>query len=236
MSDATVVIDGRFNGPPNSGNGGYVCGLVGGYIDGPAAVRLHAAIPLDRDLALVTANGAATLHDGDTLIAAGRVAEFDLDVPDPPTLEVAEAAAKRYRGFEEHVFSNCFVCGPDRTAESGLRIFAGAVEGRDMVAAPWTPHESLGDSDGHIGPEYLWAALDCPGAFSFPQVEDKACLLGELCTQIDHPVKVGEPCIVIGWFLGNEGRKYYSGTAVFTASGQRCAAARATWIETELPS
>src|SRR3982750_648655 len=31
-----VVIDSRFNGPPDSANGGYTCGLVAAAIDGPA--------------------------------------------------------------------------------------------------------------------------------------------------------------------------------------------------------
>jgi hypothetical protein len=30
-----VVIDRRFNGPPNSTNGGYTCGLVGTTVNPP---------------------------------------------------------------------------------------------------------------------------------------------------------------------------------------------------------
>ena len=34
MTDS-LVISSRFCGPPGSGNGGYVCGRVAAYLDGP---------------------------------------------------------------------------------------------------------------------------------------------------------------------------------------------------------
>ena len=43
-------------------------------------------------------------------------------------------------------------------------------------------------------------------------------------------VKVGEPHIVIGWPISEEGRKFFTGTAIFTKEGKLCAAAKATWI------
>ena len=44
---AVVSIPSRFNGPPLSGNGGYSCGVLAAFIDGPAQVRLHVPPPLD---------------------------------------------------------------------------------------------------------------------------------------------------------------------------------------------
>ena len=37
----TLVIGSRFCGPPDSGNGGYVCGLIADYLGGPAEVTLR---------------------------------------------------------------------------------------------------------------------------------------------------------------------------------------------------
>ena len=54
-------------------------------------------------------------------------------------------------------FPNCFVCGHARS-EDGLHIHAGPVDGRDVHAAPWTVAPET------VGPEFVWAALDCPGA------------------------------------------------------------------------
>ena len=42
-----VEVHRRFRGPPTSGNGGYVAGLVAEWIDGPAEVDLLAPIPLE---------------------------------------------------------------------------------------------------------------------------------------------------------------------------------------------
>ena len=45
-----VTIDPRFNGPPDSGHGGYVSGVVASFLEGPARVRLHRPPPLGRRL------------------------------------------------------------------------------------------------------------------------------------------------------------------------------------------
>ena len=37
----TIVVPGRFNGPPGSGNCGYVSGRMARYVQGPASVRLR---------------------------------------------------------------------------------------------------------------------------------------------------------------------------------------------------
>ena len=48
-----VRINRRFRGPPDSGNGGYVCGLVAQALGGSdCEITLHAPPSLDRDLQL----------------------------------------------------------------------------------------------------------------------------------------------------------------------------------------
>lgn len=230
MSDS-LTIGRRFNGPPNSGNGGYTCGVLGAMMDGPAAVRLKAPPPLDTPLDVALVDGHIDLRDGDSIVAEARPFEGRLEAPEPPPLEEAEAAAKHYRGYHDHVFPTCFVCGTERAVGDGLRIFAGPVDGRDMVAAPWTPHASLADDNGNVRKEFIWAALDCPGAFAFPQPEGRAVVLGELAVSIRGPVRAGEPHIVIAWDMGHEGRKHWAGSAVYTAKGDCRAVANATWIE-----
>ena len=42
--------------------------------------------------------------------------------------------------------------------------------------------------------------------------------------------RVGERCAVVGWRIGAEGRKLYSGTALYTESGRLCAIGHCTWI------
>jgi hypothetical protein len=42
-----LTIPSRFNGPAGVGNGGYVCGRIAAYVDGPATVTLRRPPPLD---------------------------------------------------------------------------------------------------------------------------------------------------------------------------------------------
>jgi hypothetical protein len=231
----SIRIKRRFHGPSDSGNGGYSCGVVGSFIDGPAAVRLHIPPPLDTRLDLREKDGGVELFNHDELVASGRPAIFDLDIPAPPDFAEAQAASNLYRGFDSHFYPSCFVCGPEREHGDGLRTFPGPLDsgsGPDgMVAAAWIPDESLAGSSGLVSEEYLWAVLDCPGAYAFPEPATGAILLGELAVSISKPVAVGEKCVVIGWQIKQEGRKHYTGTALFGETGACCAMGYATWFE-----
>jgi hypothetical protein len=222
----TIVIERRFHGPPGSGNGGYTCGLLASFVREPAQVTLRLPPPLDRPLRVERGDVWAQLLDGDELVAgAVSTALEPLDLPEPPSLPEAERAASRYRGFGHHAFPTCFVCGPERPEGDGLRIFAGPVAGRaPLVAAPWTP------SATSVGREFVWAALDCPGAFAVGYPDRGATLLGRLAAQIDSVPTPGDRCIVAAWPLGEDGRKLYAATAVFSEAGDALAWARATWI------
>ncbi len=228
-----VTIDRRFNGPPDSGHGGYVCGVVAGLVGGSAEVTLRRPPPLGRPLEIQRLDGGrVTLRDGDTVVADGAPASVDIDVPEPVGFPDAEAAGKSYLGFVQHAFPTCFGCGPKRAEGDGLRIFPGWIDGRNIVAAPWTPNASLTDADGAVRPEFVWAALDDAGAWALirdPSVGPPV-VLGRLAATLLAPVLGGEPCVVIGWPLGEDGRKHYSGTALFSAEGQLRAFARATWV------
>ena len=239
-----VIIGRRFRGPPASGNGGYSCAMLARYIDGPAAVRLNIPPPLDKPLAVRrTDNGVEMVYqdgEGEVTVGSARPATLELDVPEAPGFDAAEAASKRYRGFVNHWFPGCFVCGPRREHGDGLRIFAGPIGAgsgpEGMVAAAWIPDASLADESGRVAREFLWAALDCPGACSFPDPVQSALLLGELAVSIEGSVAPGERCVVIGWEVGRQGRKHFTGTALFGESGTRRAIGRATWFEVPAPA
>jgi len=232
MTSELLVISSRFCGPPKSGNGGYVCGRVAAHIRGPSSVRLKAPPPLETELRIEASESEARLLHGSDVIAEAKAAALDLAPPAAPSFTEAEAAAKTYSGFTRHVFPRCFVCGPQRATGDGLRIFPGSTASRSMVAAPWVPDASLGNGSGEVRAEFLWAALDCTGAFSLlPIPEDKAIVLGELCARIDASIAPGEKCVVTGWQLQLDGRKRIAGSAVFSSSGRPVAVGRATWIE-----
>lgn len=230
MADALIVPP-RFCGPSGAANGGYFAGLLAARLGGEVEVTFRRPVPLERAV-VVQARGsdALVVLDGETELAEAARTSVDLRPPPPVSLAEAEIATRRFPRFVAHPIPRCFVCGPERAVGDGLRIFPGPVEGRDVVAAPWTPDASLGDRDGATPPEFLWAALDCAGAFAVNEPPRGLALLGRLAARVDGAVGVGSPCVVVGWSLGSEGRKLHAGTAVFSACGDLCAVARATWV------
>jgi hypothetical protein len=214
-----VIIPPRFNGPPGSANGGYACGLVSEALGGGFEVMLRHPPPLGVELDLV----GHELKQGDVVIAeARRMTESVLDAPDAVSVEDAQEASKRYPGFRHHAYPTCFTCGPER--DDGLGIFPGPVEGREgVVASPWTPREAL-------RPEIVWAAIDCPSGWAVDDFQREGVLLGRMGAAIAALPTVGEPSVVIGWRIGEEGRKRFAGSALFSAGGELLAAARSTWI------
>jgi len=241
MTDS-IIIHRRFHGPPDSGNGGYSCGIVGGFIDGPAVVRLCVPPPLDTEMTVRQRADGVALLDGDEVVAFGKPTTVDIEVPAAPDFVAAEAAAKRYRGFDSHFYPACFVCGPAREHGDGLRIFAGPLHTdaqpgtgpENMVAATWIPDDSVINASGSVATEYIWAVLDCPGAYAFHEPAHGTILLGELAVAIHGSVVIGEKCVVTGWEINNDGRKHYTGTALFGESGSCRAVGYATWFEVPL--
>lgn len=237
-----IIIDRRYCGPPNSGNGGYVCGRLARHIPGGAEVTLRMPPPLDTPLHPVAAgDGTWELRDGARVVATGRAMELTL-----ARLETASFADARAAELltpvkpHEHPLPGCFVCGPARAPGDGLRIFAGPLgrQGRKAVlAASWTPDVHLAAGDGRLAPEFLWSALDCPTGYACNYDEatdgfDKApLLLGRMAARIACRPRPGERCVVTAWPTGRDGRKRIAEAALHDEAGTLLAVARATWIE-----
>jgi hypothetical protein len=227
-----VSIPARFKGPPASGHGGYSAALAAQFVDGQAEVVLRAPPPLETPLTVERgSDGAVRLLDGETVVAEARTAALDLELPAPVSVDEAAEAASRSPLLQYHPFGTCFVCGTEREEGDGLRLFAGPVEGRQVVAVPWTPHSSLAD-DGAVRFEFVWSVLDCPSGNAIMLIEtSRPSVLARLAVDIVAPVKAGEPHVAIGWPIGRERRKLHTGSAIHTADGELCAYARALWVE-----
>jgi hypothetical protein len=225
-----VTIPGRFNGPLDSGQGGYSAGVVASFVEGLAAVNLRRPVPLDRALRVVRDDGSVKLLDGEDLIADGEPADaLAVDVPQPVGVEDAHEATTRYPGTHDGPFSRCFVCGLAR--HDSLHVFAGEVPGRGVLATPWTPPAWTADDAGVVRPEFVWAVLDCPATFA-PILAGPATagFLARFSVRIDRPVLAGVEHVIIGWPLTIEGRKFHAGAAIFDADGALLASARALLI------
>ncbi len=224
-----LIIDKQFCGPSESGNGGYSAGTVAANVPFPAEVTLRKPPPLDRPMRLVVDGDSAQLLNGETLVAEARKAgDFKLDIPAPVDFEDAQKAMEHFYGYEHSPFPNCFVCGHLRKHGEGLKIHPGRV-GEQIVASPWIPYPDLGNKDGFVKTEFIWAALDCPGAWALID-HDQVVVLGRIAVKEVLPIKVEEPCVVVGWVISSEGRKTFTGTAIYNKKKEVCAFAKATWI------
>ena len=237
-----IVVAQQFCGPPNSGNGGYCCGILAKDIAGPASAVLRARIPLDVALDLKVGEGAAELFDAEgALVARGHAASAtDLpQVPAPPCLAAAQAAEARYLGLTQRVHPTCFSCGPEREDGDGLKVFAGQLADAPAghVACPWTPHANFADAGGLTPVEVIWAALDCPGFFAWVVKEGRhGALLGTMTGEVLRRPRAGETCIVQAWPIAREGRKETAGVALHAADGELLARAHQVWIVMSPPA
>ena len=215
----------RFRGPLTSANGGYASGTLAAFLAGDTVeVTLRLPPPLERPLQVQRNGDSAVLLDGDAVVAEARVADLDpdLDLPAPVAFADAEQATTRFVAVGNPVFRECFVCGV-RDDHDGLGIYAGPVEGRELLhAAPWTVSEA--------SPELVWAAIDCPGAYAVGAAGRGGVVLGRMTARIDRVPESGDRCVVVSWPVGEDGRKLFAGTALFAEDGELLALAKQVWI------
>lgn len=233
--DGSVTIPERFNGPPESGNGGYVCGRLAAQVgSGPARVSLRLPPPLGRPLAVERGEGTVALRDGERLVAEGEpIGAVEVEPPARPGLEEARRASGRYPWFERHVFPTCFVCGPGRPGRDGLGLYTGPADSGPAFAGIWEPGLEW-ERDGRVCDEIVWAALDCPSALPVMPADPRhgpPSVLARLEVSIEGRVVAGRPHAVVAWRLGAEGRKRHSASAILGEDGTVLARARALWVE-----
>jgi hypothetical protein len=237
-----VRFERRFQGFPDGALGGYAAGVAARGIDGPAEANLRSLPPMERDLELTSGDdGSVELHDGETLVLEVHPGDFELEIPETPGLNEAEAANRdplHARGMQ--LYPSCFTCGPDREAGDGLRLFMGQAPGRaGMLVASWTPDERLAEGS-ELPSELIWAALDCPTVWAAWLGDDgKVALrakgtfpvLARQRVEQLQPVPTGEAAIVTAWRIGDDGRKHTTGAAIHAPSGQLLARAESLLID-----
>ncbi|MEU4428383.1 hypothetical protein AB0F81_47850 [Actinoplanes sp. NPDC024001] len=217
-----MLIPARFNGPPGTGNGGWCSGVfavaAGARTGGsPFQVTLRVPPPLETGLELRD----GSVFAGETLVAEVTAADTAGDGVAAVALDAAAEASRSYPGFTAHPFPTCFVCGPDRAAGDGLRIFPGVLpDGR--TAAPWTVPDE-------VSVPTMWAALDCPGGWS-AIARGQAYVLGRITAAVEALPAPGAECVVTGAAVEISGRKAIVDSTVHGPDGSRLATARATWI------
>lgn len=227
-----MTIDGRFNGPPTYGNGGYVAGRMATLLAKKTTITtLRAPTPVDKQLNILNKVNMVQLLDGEQLLVeTATLDDFVLDIPAiRPSFDEAKATEANYNSFESVGASRCFVCGTNR--HDGLRVFAGPLTNTDYVAAAFQPADDM-IADGVVEEAYIHAALDCPGYYAATGGNCFA-LLGQMSTKIICPMTAGEKGVVLGWKISQETKKHKVGTALFGEDGRTIAYSKALWIETK---
>ncbi|HET7385849.1 MAG TPA: hypothetical protein VFJ19_04205 [Nocardioidaceae bacterium] len=246
---AELVVARRFRGPAQSGNGGFVAGLLAECVDVPSMgtescateVTLRRPPPLETPMSVrrLPADGehgeGAELLLGADLVAQARTVDHAPDAVDTVDASLAAEAMAGYAGLRSHPFPGCFGCGPDREEGDGLRVFPGPV-GEHLVASTWTPHQSLAvESDlidggvARVGLPTAWAAMDCVGGWS-EDVEGRPVVLGRMTARVDALPAVGETHVVVGRRLGAEGRKTFTASTIYDSDGRVVARAEHVWF------
>jgi hypothetical protein len=223
---ADIIISDRFNGPPSSGNGGYVSGLIGKHIEGPAEVSLKLPPPLNTALELSGSESGAVLHSADTIYGVGKSAQFDAEIPQIPH---GTDYGDHPNDVKFKPFDTCFVCGDARRLGDGLCIHAKPIIGHEgHVGANWELHPNLAAKNGNVDPVYIWSALDCPGYAACAYGEP--ALLARMTTKIVSPLKCEGSAFVLGWREGGSGRKRFCGTALYDQACNLVAFSQALWV------
>ena len=92
----TISMAAQFRGPPNSANGGYACGVMGGAIEGPFTAVLRAPPPLDTPMLLIRDDAGVRLEsEAGDVIGQARPADAAISVQ-PPAPSLADAIAVRH--------------------------------------------------------------------------------------------------------------------------------------------
>ncbi len=219
-----MIIEGRYNGPADSGNGGWTAGTVAGVLPDAAAVAVTLRIPPPLDTPFSVVAEAETIKvyaHGSTLVAEAQPAQVDDDDVQPVSYAEAVSISAGYPGFAAHPFPTCFVCGPDRAPGDGMRMFPGrVVDG--VTATPWIV-------PGDVSAAMIWAALDCPGGWAVG-IEARPYVLGRMATRIEAVPEPGSDCVVMGHLRGLDGRKAFVASTLFGPDRTVLAVSRATWI------
>ncbi|WP_419992888.1 hypothetical protein [Streptomyces boninensis] len=239
----SVVIPAVVEGYHGVAFGGYVAGLLAGRAAGGAAaatgvgvdfrgiVKPGVPVPLRTD-----EDAAALTDDGGGVLAAAAPRPVAVEAPAVPSLEEAREGSRRYLVERRGViadYTECFGCGPDLPPEKGMRVFPGRVPDREVFAAAWTPHASMGGADGSLPPELVWSALDCPAGWAVRVLgaADDMSVTAALDAAVLAPVRAGVEHVVFSWSIDGAGRKHRGGAAIATGDGEVCVVSESLWID-----
>jgi len=236
----TITIDPAYHGFEGAGHGGYTSGMAAKIAGGPVEVTIRRRIPVGEPMEVRRLEGGRIeLRGAEGPILQAAPGEPRVELPTPVGPAEAEDAARRFLGYTWTPSSTCLTCGTHRDEGEGLRVFPGPVAGRPgLVAAPWVPHPNFAGQDGLLPEEFVWAALDCPGAWALrgdPSEPYRRTVTVQMTARVDRPVRAGEPHVVMAWPVPGRRRLLDAACAVIGPDGRVAAVATTVWLPAERP-
>ena len=230
----SIRIGQWFQGPTDSGQGGWTAHRLQTAIGQPVSVAIRRPIPLETDLEVVEVVDAWHLIDPadpeqPVLIATAASANFAST--DAVSLADAQQARTRFPLHEDHPVPVCFSCGaqPD-----SMQVHSGDLpDGR--WATDWRVPDWAVDDAGEVDEGALWAAIDCAQAWYAGNADGrKHCVTVQLEVALNEPLEPGATYVLVAW-EGTyprewDGRKRGAGAAAFTIDGRCVAHSSSFWI------
>lgn len=242
MKIDNTVLSQRFCGPPKTGNGGFTAGILAEAVGASAAeIRLLSPTPVETSIVIESEKGQkGSIYDDSKKVLATLQSISDEDFPEyklpiVPDLDETKKISAFYPGFTTHPFPTCFVCGPKRELNDGMRIFVGAAPKQvgfdNLMVGHWLPDETVVSEDDTVRDAAIWGALDCPGGFSAVLDKPKLIVLSKIRGKIIKPAKIGDDYTVMSWRLQKMSRAFKVMTAIFRSDTKELfAIAESLWL------
>lgn len=217
-----------YQGPPDSANGGYACGLFAEQAaqslgtSAPLAVQLHAPPPLGTALRIKRTSRRVHIWSDRSIVATVSPDPTDVELIPSVSKSEAEAASKSFKGRSFHPFPTCVICGSGRTDQAALRMSPGPLADREgSVACTCTPRSE-------VDVALMWAMLDCPGGWTLEQVPAPWVLSWMTARIAGFPVP-GETTVAVACGERNGEWSARCLSALYRTDGTELGRALATW-------
>jgi hypothetical protein len=233
-SGQTITVGPWFQGPTDSGQGGWTAHRLASAIDEPVTVAIKRPIPLEVDLTMTPVDNGWHLVDPNEPDQPVLVATpWTPDYADTEPVSLADAADARTRFplHDDHPVPVCFSCGAN---PDSMQVHSGPLAG-GRWATDWTVPEWAVDADGVVDEGALWAAIDCAQAWYAGNAGGRRhAVTVQLAVEVLAPLEAGATYALVAW-NGTypeswDGRKRGAGGAVFANDGTCVARSSSFWI------
>jgi hypothetical protein len=236
FGDRSLRIDGWFQGPTGSGQGGWTAHRFTEEIQEMVTTAMRAPVPLDTDLRIAEGDDEWLLLDESadepTTIMVARRWDARFDDTDPVEVSEARAARARFSHFvQDHPVPYCFSCG---VQHDSMNVHAGPL-GDGRFATDWRAPGWAVDESGTVDSGALWAALDCTAAWYVAYSdEQRSPVTAQYAVEVTSPIERDTTYSLVSWSGDNpaewDGRKRHAASAAFAPDGSCVARSVSFWI------